>query len=117
MSTKCWRSLISHFLPKGFDEKVTKLHLVALCVELTVLTQEQAFSTEVKVQSPFECGHARERACSFDGEAHEREQSRLMVIRLMESRVEAPHQVGLVRAMVLGASADPSHVNIPSLPT
>ena len=49
--------LISHLLPKEFDEKVAKLHLHALCVKLTVLTQEQAFLQESRFKT-FEGGQA-----------------------------------------------------------
>lgn len=42
-----------YVLPKLLDEKVARLHLKALQVELTELSQEQADYISVKVQGPF----------------------------------------------------------------
>ncbi len=42
-----------YMLPKHLDEKVAKLHLAKIGVELTELTEEQASYIGVKVQGPF----------------------------------------------------------------
>ncbi len=46
-------------LPKHLDEKVARLHLAALGVELTELTQEQAHYIGVPVCGPFKAEHYR----------------------------------------------------------
>jgi len=46
-------------LPKHLDEKVAKLHLAKIGVELTELSQEQADYIGVKVQGPFKGEHYR----------------------------------------------------------
>ena len=46
-------------LPKELDEKVAKLHFLALGPELTVLTQEQADYIGLKVEIPLKGGHYR----------------------------------------------------------
>ena len=46
-----------YLLPKEFDEKVAKLHYVALRAELTVVAQEQAVYIGVKIDVPFKGGH------------------------------------------------------------
>ena len=46
-------------LPKTLDEKVARLHLDALGVELTVLTNEQARYIGVPVSGPFKVDHYR----------------------------------------------------------
>ena len=48
---------MSYVLPKELDEKVAKLHLLALGAELIVVTQEQADRIGVKVEGPFKGGH------------------------------------------------------------
>jgi adenosylhomocysteinase len=48
-----------HILPKHLDEEVARLHLDALGVELTVLTQEQADYLGVPVEGPFKADHYR----------------------------------------------------------
>jgi adenosylhomocysteinase len=48
-----------HTLPKSLDEKVARLHLGALGVELTVLTDEQASYIGVPVEGPYKLGHYR----------------------------------------------------------
>jgi adenosylhomocysteinase len=42
-----------HVLPKHLDEKVARLHLDALGVKLTTLTQEQADYIGVAVEGPY----------------------------------------------------------------
>ena len=42
-----------YMLPKHLDEKVAKLHLETIGVELTELSQEQAESIGVTVEGPF----------------------------------------------------------------
>ena len=42
-----------YVLPKHLDEEVARLHLDALGVELTILTQEQADYLGVPVEGPF----------------------------------------------------------------
>jgi adenosylhomocysteinase len=42
-----------HVLPKHLDEKVARLHLDALGVKLTTLTQEQADYIGVPVEGPY----------------------------------------------------------------
>ena len=44
---------------RKLDEKVPRLHLLALCAELTVFAQEHADCTGVKVEGPFKAGHYR----------------------------------------------------------
>ena len=44
-------------LAAKLDEKVAKLHLLALSAELSVLIQEQGVSIGVKVQGPFQGGN------------------------------------------------------------
>jgi adenosylhomocysteinase len=48
-----------HVLPKALDEKVARLHLAALGVELTVLTDEQASYLGVPVEGPYKLDHYR----------------------------------------------------------
>lgn len=48
-----------HILPKELDEKVAKLHLDALGVELTQLTSEQARYIGVNPSGPFKVDHYR----------------------------------------------------------
>ena len=48
-----------HILPKTLDEKVARLHLDALGVELTQLTTEQARYIGVPVNGPFKVDHYR----------------------------------------------------------
>jgi adenosylhomocysteinase len=46
-------------LPKVLDEKVARLHLAALGVELTELTPEQAAYIGVPVDGPYKVEHYR----------------------------------------------------------
>ena len=46
-------------LPKVLDEKVARLHLGKLGVELTVLSQEQADYISVPVEGPYKPDHYR----------------------------------------------------------
>jgi len=48
-----------YILPKHLDEKVARLHLDALGVELTVLSKEQADYIGVPVEGPFKPSHYR----------------------------------------------------------
>ena len=48
-----------HTLPKTLDEKVARLHLGALGVELTTLTPEQAAYIGVPVDGPYKLDHYR----------------------------------------------------------
>jgi adenosylhomocysteinase len=48
-----------HTLPKVLDEKVARLHLNALGVELTQLTEEQADYLGVPVEGPYKLDHYR----------------------------------------------------------
>jgi adenosylhomocysteinase len=48
-----------HILPKSLDEKVARLHLDALGVELTQLSAEQARYIGVSVDGPFKVEHYR----------------------------------------------------------
>ncbi|QEO08604.1 adenosylhomocysteinase [Protaetiibacter larvae] len=48
-----------YVLPKVLDEKVARLHLAALGVELTVLTPEQADYIGVPVEGPYKVDHYR----------------------------------------------------------
>jgi adenosylhomocysteinase len=48
-----------YVLPKHLDEKVARLHLDALGVELTELTPEQAAYIGVPVEGPYKLGHYR----------------------------------------------------------
>jgi len=48
-----------HILPKHLDEKVARLHLDALGVELTKLTAEQASYIGVPVSGPYKVDHYR----------------------------------------------------------
>ena len=48
-----------HILPKTLDEKVARLHLSALGVELTQLTNDQARYIGVPVQGPYKVDHYR----------------------------------------------------------
>jgi adenosylhomocysteinase len=48
-----------HVLPKHLDEKVARLHLDALGVELTELSPEQADYLGVPVTGPFKADHYR----------------------------------------------------------
>jgi adenosylhomocysteinase len=48
-----------HVLPKVLDEKVARLHLDALGVELTTLTPEQAAYIGVPVEGPYKVSHYR----------------------------------------------------------
>jgi len=46
-------------LPKTLDEKVARLHLGALGVQLTTLTDEQASYIGVPVEGPYKLDHYR----------------------------------------------------------
>jgi adenosylhomocysteinase len=48
-----------HVLPKHLDEKVARLHLDALGVQLTTLTKEQASYIGVAVDGPYKSDHYR----------------------------------------------------------
>ena len=48
-----------HILPKTLDEKVARLHLAALGVELTELSKDQARYIGVKVEGPYKVDHYR----------------------------------------------------------
>ncbi len=48
-----------YVLPKHLDEKVARLHLEALGVRLTTLTEEQADYLGVPVQGPYKPDHYR----------------------------------------------------------
>jgi adenosylhomocysteinase len=48
-----------HVLPKRLDEKVARLHLAALGVELTELTPAQAAYIGVPVDGPYKVDHYR----------------------------------------------------------
>jgi adenosylhomocysteinase len=48
-----------YMLPKHLDEKVARLHLAKIGVELETLTQEQADYIDVKVEGPFKVDHYR----------------------------------------------------------
>jgi adenosylhomocysteinase len=48
-----------HILPKHLDEKVARLHLDALGVELTQLNAEQAAYIGVSVNGPYKVDHYR----------------------------------------------------------
>jgi adenosylhomocysteinase len=48
-----------HFIPKHLDEKVARLHLAPLGVELTELTTEQARYIGVPTTGPFKVDHYR----------------------------------------------------------
>ena len=48
-----------YVLPKHLDEKVARLHLKALGVELTELTDDQAAYLGVPVEGPFKPDHYR----------------------------------------------------------
>jgi adenosylhomocysteinase len=48
-----------YVLPKVLDEKVARLHLAALGVELTELTPEQAAYIGVPVGGPYKVDHYR----------------------------------------------------------
>jgi adenosylhomocysteinase len=48
-----------YVLPKHLDEKVARLHLDSLGVELTKLSQEQADYIDVPVEGPYKPGHYR----------------------------------------------------------
>ncbi|WP_223694667.1 adenosylhomocysteinase [Leifsonia poae] len=48
-----------YVLPKHLDEKVARLHLAALGVELTTLTDEQAAYIGVPVEGPYKVDHYR----------------------------------------------------------
>jgi adenosylhomocysteinase len=48
-----------HLISKENDEKVARLHLEALGVELTKLTKDQARYIGVPVDGPFKAGHYR----------------------------------------------------------
>ena len=48
-----------HVLPKHLDEKVARLHLGALGVELTQLTDEQAAYIGVPPDGPYKPDHYR----------------------------------------------------------
>jgi adenosylhomocysteinase len=48
-----------HTLPKHLDEKVARLHLDALGVRLTTLTEEQAAYLGVAVDGPYKPDHYR----------------------------------------------------------
>ena len=48
-----------HILPKHLDEKVASMHLAALGVELTKLSNDQARYIGVAPQGPFKVDHYR----------------------------------------------------------
>jgi adenosylhomocysteinase len=48
-----------YILPKHLDEKVARLHLKKLGVQLTELTKEQADYINVEIQGPFKPEHYR----------------------------------------------------------
>jgi len=48
-----------YVLPKILDEKVARLHLAALDVELTELSKEQAEYLDIEVAGPYKSGHYR----------------------------------------------------------
>ena len=48
-----------YVLPKHLDEKVARLHLAKISVELDVLTQEQADYIGVPVEGPFKSDEYR----------------------------------------------------------
>lgn len=48
-----------HVLPKALDEKVARLHLGALGVQLTTLSEEQAAYIGVPVGGPYQLEHYR----------------------------------------------------------
>ena len=48
-----------HIMPKELDEKVARLHLDALGVELTSLTSSQARYIGVSVDGPYKVDHYR----------------------------------------------------------
>jgi adenosylhomocysteinase len=48
-----------HIMPKELDEKVARLHLDALGVELTHLTERQARYIGVPVNGPYKVDHYR----------------------------------------------------------
>jgi adenosylhomocysteinase len=48
-----------HFIPKHLDEKVARLHLQPLGVELTELTPEQSRYIGVPINGPFKVDHYR----------------------------------------------------------
>ncbi|MPS76142.1 MAG: adenosylhomocysteinase, partial [Microbacterium sp.] len=48
-----------HVLPKALDEKVARLHLDALGVRLTTLTESQAAYIGVPVEGPYKLDHYR----------------------------------------------------------
>ena len=48
-----------YMLPKHLDEKVAKLHLAKIGVELTTLTEEQAAYIGVTVEGPYKAEHYR----------------------------------------------------------
>lgn len=48
-----------HVLPKALDEKVARLHLAALGIELSELSPEQAAYIGVPVDGPYKLEHYR----------------------------------------------------------
>ena len=58
MMSEAYQNVV-YRLPKVLHEKTGKMHVLALCSELSVLTQEPAASFGVKVVSPFEGGDYR----------------------------------------------------------
>jgi adenosylhomocysteinase len=48
-----------HIMPKELDEKVARLHLDSLGVELTKLSERQARYIGVKVEGPYKVDHYR----------------------------------------------------------
>ena len=48
-----------HTLPKHLDEKVARLHLAALGVQLTELTKDQADYLAIPVEGPYKPDHYR----------------------------------------------------------
>ena len=48
-----------YMLPKHLDEKVARLHLAKIGVELETLSQDQADYIGVKVEGPFKAEHYR----------------------------------------------------------
>ena len=59
--TKAYKNIV-YLLPKLLHEKLSKLHVLAFCAELTVLTQEPAASFGVNIEFPFKGRH-----CCFLG--------------------------------------------------
>jgi len=54
-----WYTDAVYRLPKHLDEKVARLHLAALGVELTELSAEQAEYLGVEIEGPYKAEHYR----------------------------------------------------------